>query len=195
MDEKTIAVYDEQAVKYADLMAHEKKDPALAAFIAGLPKGAQVLDLGCGPGWAAGEMARAGLQVTASDASAEMVAMAAKLPGVTAEQADFDQIEGDNLYDGIWANFCLLHAPRADMPRHLAGLVRALKPGGAFHIALKTGTGESRDKIGRFYTFYEIDEMRALLTAAGLRVTGTTTGEGPGLDGTVSPWFAMTANG
>ena len=195
MDEKTIAVYDEQAVKYADLMAHEKKDPALAAFIAGLPKGAQVLDLGCGPGWAAGEMASAGLQVTATDASAEMVAMAAKLPGVTAVQADFDQIEGDNLYDGIWANFCLLHAPRADMPRHLAGLVRALKPGGAFHIALKTGTGESRDKIGRFYTFYEIDEMRALLTAAGLRVTGTTTGEGPGLDGTVSPWFAMTANG
>lgn len=195
MDEKTIAVYDAQAVKYADLMAHEKKDPLLTAFIAALPKGATALDLGCGPGWAAGEMARAGLAVTATDASAEMVAMTAKLPGVTAMLADFDQITGQNLYDGIWANFSLLHAPRADMPRHLAALVRALKPGGRFHIALKTGSGEQRDTIGRLYTFFTIDELDGLLTAAGLTVTGTTTGEGPGLDGTISPWFAMSAHG
>jgi len=195
MDEKTIAVYDAQAVKYADLMAHEKKDPLLTAFIAALPKGATALDLGCGPGWAAGEMARAGLAVTATDASAEMVAMTAKLPGVTAMLADFDQITGQNLYDGIWANFSLLHAPRADMSRHLAALVRALKPGGRFHIALKTGSGEQRDTIGRLYTFFTIDELDGLLTAAGLTVTGTTTGEGPGLDGTISPWFAMSAHG
>ena len=80
------------------------------------------------------------------------------------------------------------------MPSHLGALVTALKPGGRFHIALKTGTGEQRDKIGRFYTFYEIDEVQFLLTAAGLTVTGTTTGEDPGLDGTISPWFTMSAH-
>jgi len=195
MDAKTIAVYDEQAAKYADMTYHDRHDPTLISFIGSLPKGAQVLDLGCGPGQAAAEMARAGLLVTAVDASAEMVAMAQKLPGVTAQQATFDQITGDNLYDGIWANFCLLHAKRADMPRHLAALASALKPGGRFHIALKTGTGERRDSIGRYYTFYEIEELRDLLTAAGLTVTATATGEGPGLDGTISPWFAMSAHG
>ena len=194
MDPKTIAVYDEQAVKYANTADNDRHDPALISFIGSLPKGAQVLDLGCGPGQAAAEMARAGLVVTAVDASTEMVAMAAKLPGVSAHQATFDQIAGENIYDGIWANFCLLHAPRADMPSHLGALVTALKPGGRFHIALKTGTGEQRDKIGRFYTFYEIDEVQFLLTAAGLTVTGTTTGEDPGLDGTISPWFTMSAH-
>lgn len=195
MDAKTIAVYDEQAAKYAEMTYHDRHDPTLISFIGSLPKGAQVLDLGCGPGQAAAEMARAGLVVTAIDASAEMVAMVQKLPDVTAQQATFDQITGENLYDGIWANFCLLHAKRTDMPRHLAALTSVLKPGGRFHIALKTGKGERRDSIGRYYTFYEIEELRDLLFAVGLTVTATATGEGPGLDGTISPWFAMSAHG
>ena len=99
-----------------------------------------MLDLGCGPGLAATRMANAGLQVDAMDGSAEMVAMAAQHDGVTAWQATFDQITGTDIYDGIWANFCLLHASKEAMPHHLAAMVTALKPGGAFHIGMKTGS-------------------------------------------------------
>jgi len=195
MDPKTIAFYDAQAANYEALVRHETKDPILLAFIDALPQGASVLDLGCGPGHAAAVFARAGCSVTATDASAVMVAMAAERPGVTARQATFDQITGEDLYDGIWANFSLLHAPRADMPRHLAALKTALKPGGLFHVALKTGAGEKRDTIERLYTYYGIDELRGLLTAAGFTVTETRTGESMGCDGTVAPWVAMTAHG
>lgn len=193
-DAETIAIYDAQADKYARMTASEARDRQLLAFIKALPSGGRVLDLGCGPGIASHVMAKAGLQVDATDASAEMVTMAATHPGVTAWQATFDQIRGAALYDGIWANFSLLHAPRAAMPRHLAALHQAIKPGGRFHIGVKTGTGESRDALGRFYTYYTEEELIGLLADAGFTTTNKTTGEGAGLSGEIAPWIVLTAH-
>ena len=133
--------------------------------------------------------------VDATDAAPEMVAMAARHDGVTARLAGFDDIERHDLYDGIWANFSLLHAPRRDMPRHLAALRRALKPGGHLHVALKSGTGEARDTLGRFYTYYTEEELHGLLRDAGFAPVSGRTGTGAGLDGTIAPWIAMTAHG
>ena len=74
-----------------------------------------------------------------------MVDLARRHPGVDAQLAGFDDVSGVAVYDGIWANFSLLHAPKADMPRHLAAVARALRPGGVLSIGLKTGTGEASD--------------------------------------------------
>ncbi len=194
-DPQTLKVYGEKVADYVKVTEGAAKDPLLTAFIGGLARRARVLDLGCGPGFAAAEMARAGLQVEATDATPEMVALAAAHDGVNASLATFDEISGENLYDGIWANFCLLHAPRADMPRHLAALRKALKPGGLFHIGLKTGTGEHRDKLGRLYTYYTETELTGLLTAAGFTPFSSTTGCDKGLDGKMSDWAAIAAHG
>lgn len=192
-DEETIRVYSAEAERYAEVVAQSVSDPALTAFLEHLPPQSTILDLGCGPGLAAGQMARAGHDVTATDATPEMVQMAAKQPGVTAQLATFDDITGKHLYDGIWANFCLLHAPRTALPRHLAALAKALKPGGLFHIGMKTGTGEQRDKIGRRYTYVTEDELTELLQAVGLTIIRSRTGADPGLDGTVAPWVTLLA--
>jgi SAM-dependent methyltransferase len=194
-DDKTIRVYDAQADDYARVTAKAVADPLLAAFIAALPPGGRVLDLGGGPGLMAAEMARHGLQVDATDASPEMVARASAHAGVTASLATFDDIAGDALYDGIWANFSLLHAPRSAMPAHLAALKRALKPGGRFHIAVKTGAGEHRDRLGRYYTYYTAPELGQMLDDAGFTCTDLTSGCDTGLDGTLADWFALTAHG
>lgn len=194
-DSETIRVYDRRADDYAAKSGDwNAADPQLAAFIAACPAGGRVLDLGCGPGDSAAVMAGKGLIVEAIDASAEMVARAAAHPGVNARQATFDDLDGTAVYDGIWANFSLLHAARADLPRHLAAIHRALTPGGAFFIALKLGRGEARDAIGRFYTYYSEDELDDLLAAAGFTVTGKRFGSGPGLDGTMSDWIAVAAH-
>lgn len=193
-DPETIRVYDKRAGDYAAMTDdYNAADPELEAFVAALPQGAQVLDLGCGPGTSAAAMARAGLQVTATDASAEMVALAARHPGVNARLATFDDLTEEAEYDGIWANFSLLHAPRHAFPGHLDAIRRALKPGGLFHIALKLGTGEARDAIGRFYSYYTGEELETLMQDAGFEIVHRSHGSGPGLDGTMSDWVAVRA--
>lgn len=195
-DPETLKVYAEKAQYYADLMsASAGKDPLQVKFISALPKGSHVLDLGCGPGHFALFMANAGLQVTASDAVAEMVDLIPEHPSVTPVHATFDDVSGENLYDGIWANFSLLHAPRADMPRHLAALKTALKPGGLFHIALKSGDNSERDGLGRQYTYFTQTELDDLLTNAGFVIDSFTTGRDVGLAGTVDEWIAFHAYG
>jgi SAM-dependent methyltransferase len=194
-DPETLKVYGEQAEQYAALTdTFNASDPSLLAFIAALPKGGTVLDLGCGPGISAAQMARAGLRVFAINPVPKMVALASKHPGVTARRGVFDDLEDIAVYDGIWANFSLLHARRADMPRHLAAIKTALKPGGRLYIAVKTGTGEKRDRLGRFYTYYTDAELTGLLQAAGLTISGRRSGSGTGLDGTEAPYIAMTAD-
>lgn len=191
-DPKTLAIYAEKAGEYAELTdAINTEDPMLAAFIAAVPAGGAVLDLGCGPGASAAVMARAGLKVTATDAVPEMVAMAKAHPGVSATVATFDDISGTDVFDGIWASFSLLHAPREAMPRHLQALAQALKPGGVLYIAVKTGTGSHRDSLGRLYTYYTDAELTGLLADVGLNVTSRKTGTTPGLSGEEAPWIAM----
>lgn len=193
-DAATLGIYADRARDYAAMTDFEG-DKHLARFIAAQQTGARVLDLGCGPGRAAAQMAAAGLTVDATDAVPEMVALAAAHRGVTAWQASFEEIAGDADYNGIWANFSLLHAPRAALPHHLAALRRALKPGGLLHIGMKTGEGEARDALGRLYTYYDEDELRALLAAAGFAPAGSWTGRDVGLAGTADPWVVIHADG
>jgi len=195
-DPATIRVYDQRAADYAALSDDiTSADPGLAAFIAACPSGGHVLDLGCGPGAAAASMAKAGLITQATDASAEMVALAAAHPGVNARRAYFDDITGTEVYDGIWASFSLLHAPRADFARHLSALYKALKPGGAFCIGMKLGSGEARDSIGRLYTYYSADNLDIFLTDAGFTPMSHKFGTAVGLDGKDAEFVVITAHG
>jgi SAM-dependent methyltransferase len=195
-DTETLKIYDEKAAEYAKLIASDPEENRyLKEFIARLPSGSRVLDLGCGPGTAAAKMADAGLRVDAVDGSAAMVDMAGRHTGVTAWQATFDDITGIDIYDGIWANFCLLHASKEDMPHHLDALCTGLKSGGQFHIAMKLGTGRKRDAIGRLYSYYSESELAALLVAAGLTMIETGYGRTTGLDGTEADWIVVAAHG
>jgi SAM-dependent methyltransferase len=192
-DAETIAWYDARARDYADRFAAAKQDRHLAAFRARLPENARVLDLGCGPGHAAAQLAAEGHETEAWDAAKGMVALAARHPGVTARQARFGDLQAEARYHGIWANFSLLHAPRADFPGHIAAIARALRPGGVFHLGMKTGADAARDHLGRSYTFYTSAELEAALAAAGLAVVSRTTGAETGFAGTEDPFVILLA--
>ena len=193
-DRETIAVYDARAGDYAKLEPSDTPSETLGAFIDALPDGARVLDLGCGPGTSSRHMVRAGCVVDALDASAEMIGLTSAIKGVTARQASFDDISGTAIYDGVWANFSLLHAPRTDMPRHLSAIHTALKPGGLFHIAVKEGTGEDRDSLNRYYTYYTEAELAGLLQEAGFTVGPYRRGRDKGLSGEDADWISVTAH-
>lgn len=195
-DPETIAVYDTQANAYADMIADLLPEgPDLVAFIGAMPAGASVLDLGCGPGTMAAKMRDAGLRVTATDASVEMVRLAKDRYGITAQQASFSDLSAEETYDGIWANFSLLHETRAAFPGVLARLKRALKPDGLLHLGMKTGEGETRDSLGRFYTYYTEAALLQALEHAGFRPEVKRRGHAKGLSGSNDPFAILWAHG
>lgn len=191
MDRRTIATYDAKSADYADLVAADAPDKTLRSFMDLIPKGGSVLDLGCGPGTASAHMQRAGLVPDPVDASTAMIAIAREKFGLNARLGRFGDIDGAEVYDGIWANFSLLHARRSDLRGHIAALFRATKQGGTIHIGMKTGTGEARDKIDRLYAYVTVEELDRLLTDAGYRVTFVKEGKEAGLAGTVDPFVIM----
>lgn len=192
-DRETIALYTARAGDYAKDVANPEPSERLTRFIAAVPAVAPVLDLGCGPGNSAAAMMAAGLEVDAIDASEGMVDVARARYGVSAKVGTFTDVDASRAYGGIWANFSLLHAPREDMPGHLARLRAALRPGGLLHIGLKTGTGQARDSLGRLYIYYTDAEITRLLSDAGFAVTERETGREAGFDGVVAPWIVVWA--
>lgn len=108
-----------------------------------LPKGAYVLDAGCGVGHVALRMAKKhGLRVKCIDYMAHHVAKARRniaksglAPGtVTADRGDYHHLENipDNSLDGIYTMETFVHA--TDPKAVLEGFKRIIRPGG--HIAL-----------------------------------------------------------
>ena len=196
-DVETLAVYSQAATDYANGFAR-KKDISQAedmdAFLALVPKGGRILDYGCGPGHWAATFRDEGYEAEATDAVQEMADLARDRYGIEVRVEPFEALAAQARYDGIWANFSLLHAPRGDFPGHLERLRAALKPGGALHLGMKLGTGESRDRLGRFYTYYGEEELVTLVETAGFIVTATRRGNGEGLAGGPETFVTLTAH-
>ncbi|WP_108836404.1 bifunctional 2-polyprenyl-6-hydroxyphenol methylase/3-demethylubiquinol 3-O-methyltransferase UbiG [Tateyamaria sp. Alg231-49] len=192
-DAKTLSVYAAKAAEYAKLTSGEEASPSLLRFISALPQGARTLDIGCGPGFAAGAMAAAGMEAEAWDPVPEMVAMAAERTGVRAREATYSDLREADAYDGIWCNFSMLHTPLTAWPDQFTSIARALKPGGLLHFGTKLGVGEKRDGIGRLYSYMTESALLALLGQTGFTVEYSRTGEEKGLDGKLAPFIVLQA--
>lgn len=192
-DDETLNVYDQRAGDYAKHFGVQKPSKSLTRFMSHLPPNARVMDLGCGPGDSAAIMRDAGFQVDAVDASKGMIEQANSKYGLNARYATFDDLDTVREFDGIWANFSLLHARKADFPRYLKSIHTALKDDGIFHIGtkLKTDHDEARDSIGRFYSYYDQDELMTYLQTAGFTAMQTDTGKEIGLSGSSDPFILV----
>lgn len=190
-DSKTISIYDEQVEKYANLVSSDKPGAILKEFMETVPAGGRVLDLGCGPGNSAILMQRNGFIVSAVDASEEMVLYANNTYKLDAKVQTFDDLSEVSFYDGIWANFSLLHAHEEDFPKYLSAIHKALVTKGIFHIGMKLGQGMKRDKIGRMYAYFSEEELIEHLQTKGFEIISKTYGEEPGLSGEIAPWITI----
>ncbi len=190
-DRKTLRVYRDRAAEYAEMVPQNAPDRHLQSFIEAVPKGGKVMDLGCGHGRSTALMIDAGLKAEGLDASPELAEIALKENGVSVVVAEFESLEVSGVYDGVFANFSLLHAQKSDMPGHLKRIAQSLRADGVFHLGLKTGEGERRDALGRFYAYYTDVEITDLLETAGFSVLRRSFGSEQGLDGTVAPWIVL----
>ncbi len=102
--------------------------------------GEVILDLGCGDGTLTQALIDAGAQVTAVDASADMV-RAARARGIEAMVADGQALAFEGLFDAVFSNAALHWM--LDGAAVAAGVWRALKPGGRF-VGEMGGAGNVR---------------------------------------------------
>ncbi|MBU0751370.1 MAG: methyltransferase domain-containing protein [Gammaproteobacteria bacterium] len=139
---QTIDTYNKTAEefehRFGDLSLYRAK---LEEFIAMLPPGARVLDLGCGPGNVAKLLTEKGYSVHGIDLSEKMVELARKnVPSAQFDVADVRELEG-HLYDAVFCSFILpsLTHEEADT---LVGKVReVLLEGGLLYLSCMSGTG------------------------------------------------------
>ena len=120
-------------------------------FTAYLPKNAKVLDAGCGSGRDSLAFLKMGYDVSAFDASNEMVKYASKLTGISVKKLNFDQLKSLNTYDGIWCCASLLHVQKSELLESMQSLANALKEHGVWYVSFKYGDTE-REKDGRRFT-------------------------------------------
>ena len=187
-DKKTLQVYETKSSDYLENVTKEHPSKTLKYFETNLTEKSYVLDYGCGPGLSAEFLANLGHNVTAFDASQNMIELVPQHKKIRSYQATFDTFSDNKIFDGIWASFSLLHAERRDFPRLFASIKRAIKPNGLFSIGLKLGAGEKRDELGRRYTYVSQNELDQLLKNSGFNVFNHILGKDIGLDGVMSKW-------
>jgi ubiquinone/menaquinone biosynthesis C-methylase UbiE len=181
-DETTIHTYDQIAPRFAERYWDVVLERALDAVAARLPTGSRVMDLGCGPGRDIALLRERGFNMVGLDRSTGMLHEAGRRVGGPLACADMRQLPLHNQsLDGIWMCASLLHMPRADVPLVLAEASRVLRPAGVFYISVQEGVGETwADSDGgrRFFTFFQVNELQALVEDAGFAVQESWMGEG-----------------
>ncbi|HZC97703.1 MAG TPA: class I SAM-dependent methyltransferase [Bradyrhizobium sp.] len=165
MDDSTLQFYRDNAQSYADWA--KAPSTRLTGFLALLPAGGSVLELGCGAGNHSANMLAAGFAVRPTDGSPEMAEIASRRLGHAVEAMLFHELDEYEAYDGIWASACLLHVPRDELSGILARIHRALKPAGVFYASFKVGEGDGRDELGRYYNYPSREWLQEIYAAAG----------------------------
>ena len=191
-DPETLEAYETSAERYTEMMRGAEK-PELDALIEALGPGAEVLDLGCGPGVDMERMAAHGLKPHGLEPTPAFVARGVAA-GLDIREGTFDDLDETDRYDAVWASFSLLHAPQEAFPGHLARIHKALRPGGRFVLGMKTGTGAERDTLGRHYTYYTVPELAQALQGAGFSLSEIREGRETGLAGSVDPFAIITTH-
>ena len=100
--------------------------------------GERILDLGCGDGSLSLRIAESGASVVAVDAAPDMVA-AARARGLDAHVVDGEALAFEAEFDAVFSNAALHWMRRPDAV--IAGMARALKPGG--RLILEFGGGDN----------------------------------------------------
>jgi len=175
---------DWKADRYAQ---HAHFVPALGAPVLELLKpqtGERILDLGCGDGVLTEKIAASGAAVVGVDAAADMIAAATRR-GLDARVMDGGKLEFSSEFDAVFSN-AALHWMKRERDAVIAGVYRALKPGGRFvgemggHgcvaaitialIAMLERYGITNGATTIPWYFPTVDDYRARLERAGFHV-------------------------
>lgn len=158
----SIDYYNRYAVPYYEETVDVDMTEVIEPFIELLPENAEVLDLGCGSGRDTIVLEDRGFYVTPMDGSEEMCKLAEVNTDQEVLQMTYDEMEFDDVFDGIWACASLVHLTDDEMRDIMKKLIQALKADGILYFSVHKG---ERDGIynGRYFRDYTRKELSGLM--------------------------------
>ena len=159
MNDETIRYYDTHAEEFVAGTENADISACRDRFLQYLKPGQKILDAGCGSGRDVIAFKNEGYEVEAFDASEELCRIAAEKTGIPIKQQRFEELEGVESYDGIWACASILHLPKPELSETIKKIAVALKPGGVLYTSFKYGTFEGM-RNGRYFTDFTEDTLK-----------------------------------
>ena len=166
MQDRTIQYYKDNAGNYVKQTVNADMGGMYVDFLAYIPQGGRILDVGFGSGRDLAYFSKQGYLAHGIDLVEEFVLRARK-EGLSAKVGDFHDLPFEEEFDGIWACASLLHSD--NLPLAFENLSRALKVGGVFYLSMKYGKGKGMDGE-RFYQYVDEEMLISLAKNSGLTV-------------------------
>ncbi len=139
--------YNQIAQRYtawASGIRKEERARYTSALLDRLPAGAQVLELGCGPGVATTRELAQRFSVTGVDISSEQIKLARQnVPTASFICADMCQVNfAPASFDAVAAFYSIIHVPREEHAALLQAIATWLRPGGLLVATMGVGSNE-----------------------------------------------------
>jgi 2-polyprenyl-3-methyl-5-hydroxy-6-metoxy-1,4-benzoquinol methylase len=158
----TLNYYDSNAKSYFENTMQGNFQENYDRFLNKIPKGAFILDFGCGSGRDSKYFLENGYEVEAIDGSIEMCKLASEYIGQDVKCMKFEELNEEDTYDGIWACSSILHVTKEELPKILEKMINALKQDGIIYTSFKKGKGYEI-KEGKYYNFLTKEELESIL--------------------------------
>lgn len=154
--------YNEHASVYYEDTVDLDMTEILEQFVEQLPESAAVLDLGCGSGRDSLFFIEKGFDVTSIDGAKELCELAEIHIGQDVICMQFEDLEFNEVFDGVWACASLVHFPKSELGEILNRIVRSLKPEGILYMSFKYGEFAG-ERNGLYYSEYRTKELKELI--------------------------------
>ena len=143
-------------------------------FLRLIPDNGNILDAGCGSGRDSKYFKSKNYNVTSIDGSYEMCRVAGEYLKSEVMHMQFQEIEFENEFDGIWALASLLHVPSDEIEDVLKRFKSALKENGILYASFKYGEFEGK-RNGRYFNDMDEKSSNELFERLGFEVIKTWT--------------------
>ena len=189
---QTLAHYNSHADSFFSGTVDHDVSQNIGALLGAItaPGPLTLLDFGCGPGRDLKTFAGMGHRAVGLDGSAQFVEMARSYSGCEVWHQDFVHLDlPPAMFDGVFANAVLFHVPSVALPKVLADLYAALKPGGVLFSSNPRGNNQEGWNGDRYGSYYDYARWEQFVTAAGFTAVDHYY-RPPGLPREQQPWLA-----
>ncbi len=164
--------YDLNSKDFFDSTVNTDMTPHYKEFLAHIPKNSHILDAGCGSGRDTLAFISLGYEVTSIDGSSKMCKLASEYTGHEVLNMQFQDIEFDHIFDGIWASASLLHISSGEIDLVLEKLKNSLKKNGVLYASFKYGDFEG-NRNGRYFNDFTEETAILLFKKLGFEIIKT----------------------